>query len=459
MERLASLIERESGNVVPEGQYPYLREVAAERVRKTGFSELASYLDALEAGRLDREWRCLLPEITIKESYLFRIPKHFRALREEILPRLVENRTDQRTLRVWSAGCARGEEAGSLAVALADTPCVAGRQWRVLATDVDQIAIEQARSGEYSERAVARVPKHLLDRYFHRRGDKYLLSRELLDRIEFHPFNLFKDPLPYLDVPFDIIFLRNVLIYFRPESQRRVLGRIARRLAADGYLFLGHSETLWQLNEELEIVELTDCMAYRFPRPPDAPGEQRPPSRRRGTTPAQRAAVRAALRLKKRISEQTEDQDDARLVERPASADPGGAPDSGQQIEAAVKALAANGIGVAKDLIQRRLKANSTDAHAHALQGLIHDLEGRARRAVAAYRAALFLEPDLYQIRFLLAGRLDHLGWSSRARSEYRHVLSGLESGRGHELTEHLPELLPSRDEAAQRCRRALRRV
>ncbi|MCP4656004.1 MAG: methyltransferase domain-containing protein [bacterium] len=303
------------------------------------------------------------------------------------------------------------------------------------------------------------MPKHLLDRYFHRRGDKYLLSRELLERIEFRTFNLFKDPLPYLDVPFDIIFLRNVLIYFRPESQRRVLARIARRLAADGYLFLGHSETLWQLSEELEIVELTDCLAYRLPRPSTAPGTQPPPSRRSGSTPAQRAAVRAALRLKKRASGQTDRRPDAHLAERSAPADPerGAAP--GQELEAAERALAANDVDAAKDLVQRRLRANSTDAHAHALQGLIHDLEGRARRAVAAYRAALFLEPDLFQVRFLLAGRLQHLGWSSRARSEYRHVLSGLERGRGHELSEHLPQFLPSRDETAQRCRRALRRV
>ncbi|MCP4656003.1 MAG: hypothetical protein GY856_11365 [bacterium] len=152
MERLASLIERESGNVVPEGQFPYLRGVAAQRVGKAGFPDLTSYLDALEDGNLEREWRHLLPEITIKESYLFRIPEHFRALREEILPRLVESRTDDRSLRAWSAGCARGEEAGSLAVVLADAPCVAGRAWQVLATDVDETAIEQARSGEYCAR-------------------------------------------------------------------------------------------------------------------------------------------------------------------------------------------------------------------------------------------------------------------------------------------------------------------
>lgn len=459
MERLASLIERESGNIIPEGQFPYLRGVVAQRVRKAGCSDLLSYLDALEAGRLEREWRFLLPEVTIKESYMFRIPEHFRALREEILPRLVENRSDHRTLRAWSAGCARGEEAASLAVVLADTPTVADRAWQVLATDVDETAIAQARSGEFCKRAVAQVPKHLLDRYFQRRGDRFILSRDLLSRIEFRAFNLFKDPLPYLDAPFDIIFLRNVLIYFRPETQRRVLARIARRLAADGYLFLGHSETLWQLSEELEIVELSECLAYRFPQPPDTSDTRTPPSRRRGITPAQRAAVRAALRLKQRISEPSNLRPESRLVERPASAYPEGEAEPEQAIEAAVRALATNDLDVAKDLIRHRLKANSTDAPAHALQGLIHEIEGRARRAVAAYRAALFLDPDLFQVRYLLAGRLEHLGWSSRARSEYRHVLSGLESGRGHALSEHLPELLPSRDETAQRCRRALNRV
>ena len=470
IKRLAGLIEQESGNVVPEGQYPYLRGVAAKRARKAGFAELGSYLEALAEGRLNREWRHLLPEITIKESYLFRLPEHFRALREEILPRLAE-RTGGEPLRIWSAGCARGEEASSIAVVLADTPCTADRAWEILATDIDEEALDEARTGEYCERAVAQMPEDLRDRYLHCRDNRYTLSRQLLARIEYRTFNLIKDPLPYLDVPFDVIFLRNVLIYFRPELQRRVLARIARRLAPDGHLFLGHSETLWQLSEELEIVELAECMAYRFPRPSA--------SRRSGRT----SGGRAARRPKKSVSVKrtppaakialpegsprragaeenpSADLPDAHLLERPAPADAEGRSAPGQEIEAAVRALAVNDLELARELVQDRLKANFTDADANALQGLIHDLEGRARRAVAAYRAALFLDPDLFQVRFLLAGRLEHLGWPARARSEYRQVLSGLESGSGRELSAKLPDLLPSRDETAQRCRRALSRV
>ncbi len=463
--RLAAVIEQTTGNVIPEGQYPHLRDVVARRATEAGYAELEPYVAGLERGSLRHEWRKLLPDITIKESFLFRIPEQFEALARDLLPSIVERRRCSHTLRVWSAGCARGEEPSTLAIVLSECPCLAGRGWEVLATDLDEEALAEARRGEFGKRAVARVPELHLSRYFERRGERYALDPALLQRIDYRPFNFITSAYSSLGGAFDLIFLRNVLIYFSPESQREVVSRVISRLAGDGYLFLGHSESLWQLNETMTPVELENCFAYR----PLGDDEERKTQRtmrlhpkaeptktiRRPVFDKLKAAARKPTpkpALEKRIAEPAKPK-----AERPSAEEP--APVRRGSLEASARALAENRLDEARELLEQSLPARKSDAFAHALHGLIRDLSGESEKAVAAYRAALFLDPEIFQVRFLLAKCFEHLGLGSRARNEYRQVLTRLENGRSHDLASLLPGLLPGREEIGKRCRQALQRM
>ena len=448
-DELATLVERLSGNVVPAGHHHFLGEIARRRAVALGLADLAAYVKALARGDLTDEWRWLLPHVTVKESYLFRTPQHFAALSAVVLPGLLASRGASRELSVWSAGCARGEEPATLAIVLAEQEALAGWNWRVFATDVDEDALAAARLGLFGQRAVASVPPAILAKYFAPRGDLFELHPQIRSRIDFRALNLVHEPLQLPPRPFDLTFLRNVLIYFRVESQRRVAARVAEALAPDGVLFLGPAETLWQVCEQLEPVDLDDCFCYR--RRADSPGraEEREDRSRpvAASTSGRPPAARSALRVSGHPAEPAVGGD-----HRPTPKSIG----THERLSAAAAHLAANRLAEAAEQVEQALRADPTDPSAHAIEGLLHDVSGRSQMAFASYRAALFLDDGLFQVRLLLADTLRRLGGVRRAELEYRRVLATLTSGRPRELEALAGLPLPTRDQALRRCRQAL---
>ncbi|MGQ9495090.1 MAG: CheR family methyltransferase [Thermoanaerobaculaceae bacterium] len=435
LRRLAELVERVSGNVVPEGFFPFLAEVARERQLANRLPDLASYLRDLAAGRLPNEWQKLLPAITVKESSLFRTPQHFATLSNQLIPELVRARSATRTLRLWSAGCARGEEPTTLSMVLAEHELLAGWSWSILATDVDEEALAQARLGLFSERAMAAVPEELKARYFFRKGDLWAASSQLTSRIAYKTLNLVAEPFPAFPQPFDVIFLRNVLIYFRISSQQRVLERMADVLADDGYLFLGPAETVWQVSDRFEPVDFGTCFVYRkrtAPRPLPRPTRQ--PS----ITPSLKLTL-------------TEPQ-----TYRPPAVAPPPEAKATDPLEEVVKLVVSGSLARAQAKLKEVLAANPADPQAHALEGYILEVMGDSQAAICGFRAALYLEPALFQVRLLLAHTLRRIGAAARAKAEYRQVLGTLAGGQAKEL-DRLGDLpLPTRVQAERQARTAL---
>lgn len=465
---LAELVESASGNVVPPGHYPFLADLASRRAQATGYPDLDAYVHALGRGQLSGEWAALLPHITVKESFCFRTPQHFARLADTILPELVARRARSRRLAVWSAGCARGEEPATLAMVLAQAPELAGWDWRILATDVDQDALEMARSGLLSERAVAGVPLPLVERYLAARGSSFELDPLLRRHIQYEVQNLVAEPFPAPGGAFDLVFLRNVLIYFRVESQRRVVAGMARALAEDGVLFVGPSETLWQLSDELVPEDLGDCFCYRR--------RKTSPPRERGRGNA--AAVTAALARKPGGDGPAHLAPPSRAKPGPKRSGPPSPPSvqpasppaeveahrtprptTGERIECAARMLADNQVETAASLLAQALQDDPTNAAARALLGILHDLTGKPERALAAFRAALYLQPQLFQVRLLLADALRRAGHHERARGEYRQLLAALASGRARPMPELPGLLLPDAATAQTRARRVLQRT
>ncbi len=446
-ERLSGLIREATGNVIANERLTLLDEIANRRTATTRQPSVEAYLYALSTGALADEWSVLIGLVTIKESYFFRAPQQLDAIIQKALPARIEARSSERRLRIWSAACARGEEPATIALMLAEHPALLGWDWQIVATDLDTEALAGAERGLYGDRAVAQVPPALLEKWFTKRGKLWELSPDIRRRIAYRQINLAHPPYDLPESSFDLILLRNVLIYFRRPLQRKVANQVARRLAPGAFLFLGASETLWQIHADLEPVDLGPCFGY-------IQGTARPETKKPEPVAAQkpRAISAAAPKPPPAARPQTPPPPPRPVPARPA-AEP--APPI-RNLEAAALALAGNRLEEAARHLESALSREPENATAHALQGFLDDLSGRPENAVAAYRAALYLDPDLYQARLLLADRLLHLGQARRAEHEFREVLSALLAGKGNEL--RLPEALalPDRERALRRCRQAL---
>jgi chemotaxis methyl-accepting protein methylase len=449
LEKLVSLIRDTTGNVISPARYAFLEEVAQRRARSRGLPSVKDYVHALTANALEGEWENLIPLVTIKESYFFRAPQQFDIIREQVLPRLMQARSQSRHLRIWCAACARGEEPSTLAMILNGEPGLAGWDWTIVATDVDEGALSGARLGLYGDRAVNQVPQALLERYFRRRGKLFEFDPELRSRILYRHLNLAHAPfsLPFTEC--DLVLLRNVLIYFRRPLQRRVISQVGQLLAQHGYLFLGASETLWQIQDDLEAVDLSSCFCYRHrtgPRPETPKPVQvraMPPAPLPTPPPAPRPAPRPVPVI-------VEPPPPAAAVNTPFGVS--------EMLARAARDLAENRIEDAARVLGQLMETDPSDPEAYALEGFLHDLAGRADEATASYRAALYLDASLFQVRVLLADCLLRLDHRDLARHQYREALAVLDSGRERTLTLFADLPLPDRDRARRRCQEVLRR-
>jgi len=231
-----------TGIAIDADKQYFVESRLAPIMRARGLSDFAEFARLVERRDDESLVRELIDAMTTNETSFFRDRAPFEAFSDELLPRAIAARARERRLRLWCAACSTGQEAYSLAMTL-DQNASALRGWSVelLATDLSRAAIETARRGCYSQFEVQRgLSTSQLLRYFHRREDGWRVNEHIRARVAFREFNLLSD-FGALG-KFDVIFCRNVLLYFDRETKRDVLGRLARALADDGALVLGASE-------------------------------------------------------------------------------------------------------------------------------------------------------------------------------------------------------------------------
>ncbi len=221
----------------------------AKRVAHHGLLSFSGYLDLLSSEAAADEVQTAVDLLTTNETYFFRETKHFDLLRDLA----VAARERRRTLRVWSAACSSGEEPYSMAMVLDDA---LGSGWELLASDISGRMLQRARSGHYPVERTRHIPPPYLKRYCLRgtgeQDGTLLVDRALRERVQFDQINL-NEPLPRLS-SFDVIFLRNVLIYFSADTKRQVVARLLAQLAPGGVFCVGHSETLNDINDTVQQV-------------------------------------------------------------------------------------------------------------------------------------------------------------------------------------------------------------
>lgn len=271
-ERLARLIHDRCGFALRAEQQPALERQVAERMAATGTAELERYLVTVASPMSSSdEFHALVDGVLVQETFFFRTPAHFEALQKSVLPRLLDRsgmKKSARPLAVWSAGCATGPEAYSLAIALLES-CV-GENFSLLATDISPSALAEAREGRYAGRALKTVSPQRLSRWFVPDGDGFRVRDEVRSRVRFQLHNLAADAFPS---GIDLVLCRNVLIYFPAAVRSRIVARFHASLTEGGAIFVGHSETLSDHPELFERVWLDRTFGFlrRAPLPPVAP--------------------------------------------------------------------------------------------------------------------------------------------------------------------------------------------
>lgn len=246
-----SLIYRIAGITLTYSKKLMVSGRLAKRLRHYQLSSYGEYFDLLTSGRNPDEMQMVVDLLTTNETYFFREPKHFDFLRENILPAHPHGRP----FRVWSAASSTGQEPYSIAMTLADG--LGGKPWELVASDISMRVLEKARSGHYPIEQAQQIPRNLLSRYCLKGIDTeegtFLFTREMRNAINFMQINL-NETLPQMG-EFDLIFLRNVLIYFENDTKRKVVQRIMGKMRSGAYLFIGHSDSLHGIVDELQAIQ------------------------------------------------------------------------------------------------------------------------------------------------------------------------------------------------------------
>lgn len=280
------------GRLVPHAQlgpeeFRLLRDLVYEHAG-LHFDEDATYLferrlvDRMEALGLDdfygyykylrfhpqggAELEEAIDRLTTKETYLFRQEYQLRAFRDQLLPELAETNRPRQRLAVWSAGCATGEEAYTIAILLLESRLFPGWDLKVVGSDICKGSVASARRGVYRETAFRTTSPDFRSRYFVENGGGWEVVPDAKKICHFGQLNLMDGGRALMAGQVDVIFCRNVLIYFDMKSRRRVIDGFYERLVPGGYLLLGHSESLLNLTTAFELCHLREDLVYRKPK-------------------------------------------------------------------------------------------------------------------------------------------------------------------------------------------------
>ncbi|NJD06332.1 MAG: protein-glutamate O-methyltransferase CheR [Methylococcaceae bacterium] len=249
--QIRDLIFRIAGISMGQAKMHLVSGRLAKRLRHYGISSFGEYFRFITASGNEAELQTAVDLLTTNETHFFREPKHFSFLRDQVLL----NRRRGRAIRIWSAASSTGEEPYSIAMLLAD--CLGDEPWEVVASDISTRVLEQASSGVYSMARARELPRDYLNRFCLKgvgsNEGRFLIAKNLRSKVTFLQVNL-NEAFPALG-EFDVIFLRNVMIYFEQQTKQRIVHRMLPLLTGNSYLFIGHSETLNGVTDAYRAVQ------------------------------------------------------------------------------------------------------------------------------------------------------------------------------------------------------------
>ena len=265
LERFCEYLYRRTGMTFGESKRYYVDRRVAERMRAVGASSFQAYFGRLRSD--DRELERAINAFTVNETYFYREEHQLRCLSASLLPAVIAGKQPGDKIRIWSNPCSTGEEAYSIAIWLLENwGLVDAYNIEIAGSDLDTQALEEARIGLFGARAVSRLHQPLVDRYFESRlGGGVQIIQDLRDSVSFSPVNLMDRASMASHGAFEIIFCRNVLIYFDEASRRTAAETLFDSLRPGGFLLLGHTESMARIDDRFEVVRFEDAVVYQRP--------------------------------------------------------------------------------------------------------------------------------------------------------------------------------------------------
>jgi chemotaxis protein methyltransferase CheR len=262
--RLIDFIYQNSGLKFDDASKFMLQRRLIPRVRELKLDTFEKYYYYLLYNpNRESELEIIFDLLTVNETYFFREDRQLKAFSEEIIP-LITSDKPNRSLRIWSAGCSTGEEAYTIAIICHNNPELKGWDVDIFASDISQKVIQTARRGIFSESSFRSTPEEIRTRYFEKTSDsKYRLHDEIRQMVTFGKVNLLDEHKTGIFNDMDIIFCRNVIIYFDTDAKKKVIENFYRKLRKNGYLLLGHSESLLSLSTKFKLNHLKHDMVYQ----------------------------------------------------------------------------------------------------------------------------------------------------------------------------------------------------
>lgn len=469
------IVENASGLNLEDRDWTPLRAALCERINAIECPSFGDYYELLKSSDGSSELNKLIELLTVHETAFFRNSTHFDILSGHIIPEICARNSASRSIRVWSAGCSTGQEAYSIAITLMES-LADYQSWQVevLATDISQRALDIAIAGIYKPRAMRNVPSNLLNRYFETHDGDYRVKDDVRKIVRFEHLNLVKEPFPVAALrPLDLIFCENVTIYFKVDSTRRVIRNFYDVLREDGYLFLGYSESLWQISKDFVLRDFGNAFIYQKPRrdmkawqqiatvEPDVIREEMPqrpkissmPEKRldRGLEPVNLERRAITLEGAKELYEERRFEEALLAIERILESSPTN-PEA--QLLAAKLRADREEIGPALRHCRKALELDSLNEEAHYITGVLQLRSGEMDKAIESLSRVVFLNPSGYRAaiaHFHLAGLCVEKNDRKVAIREYRNALRLLEELPIDELVEEF-----SAGFLAKVCRRRL---
>jgi chemotaxis protein methyltransferase CheR len=265
-QRFREFFYRKSGIQFEPSKRYFVDKRLVERIRATGCSGFRDYFAMLRFEAAGREWQALVNEMTVNETYFMREDYQFACLVDAMLPELTARKRPGEPLRIWVMPSSSGEEAYTIAMFLLERwPELSRWDVEIVSSDIDTRILQQAQAGLYSARAVQHVPAAWMQKYFTREGDHWRISKDLRDAVAFTRVNL-SDPAEvkaYRD--YDVVFCRNLLIYFDDTSRRQAAESFYDVLRPGGFICLGHSESMSRISSLFRIRKFPQAIVYQKP--------------------------------------------------------------------------------------------------------------------------------------------------------------------------------------------------
>jgi chemotaxis protein methyltransferase CheR len=437
LERFRILVQREFGLRFDDGGLHNLERILLRRL-SVQRRHCDDYLKRLDAGSA-QEIRELTVELTVGETYFLRHIEQFRALTRTALPELLRVPGRTAALRLLSAGCSTGEEAYSLAIMLRENGF--GVDSVIIGVDVNPLSLERARSGRYTEWSLRTVPSATKQRWFVTDGDDVVLDPAVHAAVRFEQCNFAQDdPDLWRPESFDVIFCRNVIMYFTPAVMSQVVARFARSLVPGGYLFLGSAETLRGLSTEFELRESDGTFYYQRPDP-NRP-RPAPTARAQPVTPTRPLTrVQPVLMPKLVVDDNLDQVLDLLRLERftealTAMETLSGAVDADPEVLLIRAALLTHSgsLPAAERACRRLLEVDERSAGAHVLLAMCREEEQDLPAAVDHCRTAITFDPEFAMPHVHLGRLARRMGDPGTARRQYARSAQLLPAETGRRI-------------------------